>query len=558
MADERTRHTTDATNSEPQQDPHHLLPATGTADAASPREFHAAPAKRKPITDPGHMLPEHASADEKGNHKKLFIFIACVLGLFLLLFFFGWLPEHHRNQQIKKEANEEKTAEPVLDVIQVQPASAAGGLVIPGTTTALTEAYVYARANGYLKRRYVDIGDHVVEGQLLALIDAPDLDQQVDQAREQVKQAEAQLAQQRANLALALVTVERYRVLVAKGVFSRQQGDQQEANYGEQEANVAAAARNVEAFRANLRRTIALQSYERVTSPFTGIVTARNVDVGALISASGSASPMSSAPSPSGQASTSGGSQQPGQSNNGGSSGSVSQAATPSGQPGQGGPLFAVAQVNRLRILMAVPEGYADSIRAGVHAKLNFQEFPDNTFYGDVTRTSGSIDENTRTLLTEVQVDNREGKLLPGMYAVTTFPPGVGTPPLTVPGDSVVIRHDMSVIAVVADGKVRLVPVTLGRDYGPSVEVLSGLHRGDLIVTNVTDDVVDGKAVKTKLNQQATEAEEQKPDQTAPPGGNTQYGNEGITDTAMQNKQSQANGHGKGQQSTQSHSASRP
>ena len=540
------------------EDPHHLLPSHESADASAPRAFHEGPVGKKAISDPAHLLPAKASADEKGGHKKLIIFIAVVLAIAALAFLFGWLPEHNRNKQLKKEADERKNADPVVEVVQVKPAGTGGGLVIPGTTTALTEAYVYARANGYLKRRYVDIGDHVREGQLLALIDAPDLDQQVDQAREQVRQAEAQLAQQKANLALTQVTVDRYRVLVAKGVFSRQQGDQQEANFREQEANVTAAARNVEAFKANLRRTIALQSYERVTAPVSGIITQRNIDVGALISASGSAGGMSSGPSPTGQMSSSGGSQQAGQSNNSGSSGSGPQNATPSGQPGQGGPLFGIAQVERLRILVAVPEGYAGSVRSGVHAKLNFQEFPAQTFDGDVTRTSGSIDQNTRTLLTEVQVDNHAGKLLPGMYAVATFPPAVGTAPLTVPGDAVVIRNDQSMLAVVANGKIRYVPVTLGRDYGPSVEVLNGIRPGDLVVTNVTDDVREGREVKTRANPQAATAQQQKPDQAQPPGGNTQYGNQGITDSALQNKQTQQNGHGQGQQGKQSGTESKP
>ncbi len=171
-----------------------------------------------------------------------------------------------------------------------------GELTVPGTTAPLTEAYLYARANGYLSKRYVDIGDHVKKGQLLALIDAPDLDEQVDQARQQLHQAEAQLVQQQAQLALAKVTWERWRVLVIKGVFSRQDGDQREANYNAQVAVVASEERNVESYRANLRRVVALQSYERITAPFDGVITQRNADVGALVGSSGAASaaPMNS------------------------------------------------------------------------------------------------------------------------------------------------------------------------------------------------------------------------------------------------------------------------
>jgi multidrug efflux pump subunit AcrA (membrane-fusion protein) len=495
-----------------------------------------------------HAVAERAHQPE--SRKVLYIFVVCAVIFFGLIFIVGMVRLHARNSENNKEAEQRKNAEPVVDVAKVKRAPAGGGLVVPGTTDALTEAFVFARANGYLKKRFVDIGDHVREGQLLATIDAPDLDQQVDQAREQVRQAESQLNQQRAQLALNQVTVERYRVLVAKGVFSRQQGDQQEANFASQEANVAAAERNVQAFQANLRHEISLQSYERVTAPFTGIITQRNVDVGALISASGAAggAPLGSAPQ--GQSSSSGGSAQSGQSNNAGSSGSVSSAATPSNSPGQGGPLFGIAQVERLRIFISVPEGYAASIHPGVQAKLNFQEFPQATFTGEVTRTSGSLDENTRTLLTEVQVDNRDGKLLPGMYAVATFPPVPGASPLLVPGDAVAIRHDESVIAVVVDGKIRLVPVVLGRDYGPSIEVLSGLHEGDLIVTNVTDDVVDGAKVQTHMSTQEQQSAQQKPQQSQPPGGSTQYGNPSIMDQNMQGDPSQQNQKNKGKQSS--------
>ena len=393
---------------------------------------------------------------------------------------------------------------------------------------------------------------------MLAIVDAPDLDQQVDQAREQVRQAESQLNQQRAQLALTKVTVERYRVLVAKGVFSRQEGDQREADFASQQANVASAERNVEAFKANLRRVIALQSYERVTAPFSGVITQRNVDVGALISGSGSAGGAASGPSPQGQASSSGGSTQAGQSNNAGSSGSINQAATSSATPGQGGPLFGIAQVERLRILVSVPEGYAASVHTGVQAKLNFQEFPQKTFTGEVTRTSGSLDQNTRTLLAEVQVDNRDGSLMPGMYAVATFPATVGASPLLVPGDSVVIRGDKPTVATVVDGKVRVIPVTLGRDYGPSVEVLNGLREGDMIVTNVTDDVRDGVKVHAEFSPTQQGAAQQKPDQSQPPGGNTQYGNQSITDQNMQGKPGQQNQKGNGKQGDKTDSGSKP
>lgn len=427
------------------------------------------------------------------NKRTLFLFVLAVVVVFLLIFFVGYLPRHSRNVEIEKKADEQKNAVPVVQVQEVKRAQNAGGLVIPGTTTPLIEAYVYARANGYITRRLVDIGDRVHTGQLLAVIDSPDLDQQVDQARQQVSQAESQLAQQKAQLALATVTVQRYRVLVAKGVFSKQDGDQRETDYQGQIANVTAAERNVEAFQANLRRTVALQSYERVTAPFDGVITQRNVDVGALVSASGSGN-GSGAGAPQGQVTGSAA----GASNTAGASGSAPTAASPSTGGGQGGALFSIANVQKLRILVSVPEGYAPSVFTGQHTTVHIDELPNASFHGDVTRTASAIDQNTRTLLTEVQVDNRDGKLLAGMYAVVTFDAIQGPGSIMIPGDAIAIRKDKSVAAVVVDGKVHMQPIEIGRDYGPSVEIVSGLKEGDLIVTSITDEVTEGAPVKTQ------------------------------------------------------------
>ena len=424
----------------------------------------------------------------------------------------------------------------------MQPSKNEAGLALPGTTIPLTEAYVYARANGYLKQRYVDIGDHVKKDQLLAVIDAPDLDAQVAQARQQVFQAERQLDQQKSQLTLATVTVQRYRVLVAKGVFSRQDGDTQEANYASQVANVEAAQRNVDAYKSNLDHQLALQSYEQVRAPFAGVITERDVDVGALISAAGVSSGAQTSPSPQGQTSSAGGTTQAGQTNNSGSSGGTNTAATSAQTPGQGGPLFGIAQVQRLRILVSVPEGYAPVIHVGLKAPIAVQEYQGVPLFAEVTRTADSIDPNTRTMLTELQIDNSSGKLISGMYTVVTFPPAQGVQaPLLISGDAIAIRHDQSMVATVANGKIRFVPVTIGRDFGNAVEILTGLKAGDVIVTNVTDDVVEDAQVQVHPTKSSDQQPQTPPKQSAPPGGSTQYGNEGLTDQNLQGQQSQQN-----------------
>lgn len=508
-----------------------------------------------------HHKPVREAVHAPKNKRPLIIGLIVFAILFVAVLLIGGLPRLFRNRENDKLADQEKNAKPVVTGVKVEPANGQAGLSLPGTTIPLNEAFVYARASGYLKSYKVDIGDHVKKNQVLAVIEAPDLDAQVAQAREQLRQAQQQLEQQKSTLALATVTVQRYRVLVTKGVFSRQQGDQEEATYASALANVAAAERNVEAFRANLDRVIALQSYEYVRAPFDGVITQRNVDVGALISAGGSASSASSGPAPMGQTSSAGGSTQAAQSNNAGSSGGVNSSATTLQAPGQGGPLFGIAQNQRLRLLVSVPEGYAVFMRPGLHAPVSFQEYPAVNFDGVLTRTSDSVDLNTRTELVEVQLDNSAGKLVPGMYAVATFPPSPGQKaPLVVPGDAVAVRNDQSTVAVLNNGVVHMVPVVLGRDLGDLVEILSGVKEGDIIASVISDDVVNNAHVQVKLlpGQKAPESEPQ----ATPPGGSTRYSTNALTDNNLQgqqqNNQQKAQGQGQGEQQKNATSQSKP
>jgi multidrug efflux pump subunit AcrA (membrane-fusion protein) len=470
---------------------------------------------------------------QQRDWKKIFLWVGGGLLVLLLIFVVGYIPRHKRAKKAAALAKQREQEEPQVEVIQVKASKAPGELTVPGTTASLTEAFIYARANGYLRKRLADIGDHVKKDQLLALIDAPDLDQQVEQARQQLNQAEAQVKQQQAQLTLNRVTWERWRVLVAKGVFSRQDGDQREADYLAQVAVVASAERNVESYRANLRRVIVLQNYERVTAPFDGIITQRNSDVGALVGTSGAAgtAPMDSSQSPSG------GSASVGSANTSGSSGTPNQAGTPSTGQAQGGPLFAIAQIGTLRILVSVPEGYASSLHAGMPANIFLQERTGKPIGGTVARIANSIDQNTRTMLAEIDIDNRDGTLYPGMYAIVSFVQVRGVSPLVIPGDAVVVRKDRTAVAIVRDQKIQIVPVEIGRDYGPSVEILSGLNEGDWIVTTVTDSVRDG--VKVRAQQKQTEGQDatgQGGAQTnsAPDSGPNQYGDQSIVNSSTE------------------------
>jgi hypothetical protein len=270
-----------------------------------------------------------------------------------------------------------------------------------------------------------------------------------------------------------------------------------------------------------------------VTAPFDGIITQRNSDVGALVGTSGAAgtAPMDSSQSPSG------GSASVGSANTSGSSGTPNQAGTPSTGQAQGGPLFAIAQIGTLRILVSVPEGYASSLHAGMPANIFLQERTGKPIGGTVARIANSIDQNTRTMLAEIDIDNRDGTLYPGMYAIVSFVQVRGVSPLVIPGDAVVVRKDRTAVAIVRDQKIQIVPVEIGRDYGPSVEILSGLNEGDWIVTTVTDSVRDG--VKVRAQQKQTEGQDatgQGGAQTnsAPDSGPNQYGDQSIVNSSTE------------------------
>jgi multidrug efflux pump subunit AcrA (membrane-fusion protein) len=502
----------------------------------------------KPAIEPIADLPdkpEPAPPERKRpGHSKLywFIFAAILVLAAILVVFLGWLPRHKRQQEIDRQARERTQAIPRLDVVKVLRGPAISELMIPGTTQAYEEAYIYARASGYVSRRLVDIGDRVHAGQLLAVIDAPDLDKQVAQARAGLAQSGSNLAQMEAQLHLAALTWDRYKVLVAKGVFSRQDGDTQEANYRVAEANVRAAQNTVEANRENLERQIVLQQYERVTAPFNGVITDRNIDVGSLITAQGTGLGVSNVTTP-------GTTQSGAQGNNQGASGNLSSSVSPSTGGSQGGEMFGIANLDPLRILVSVPEAYSSLVRTGQRADLFFQELPQEKFQGTLTRTSGSIDQNTRTLLVEVQVRNRQGLLMPGMYAVVNFVQLKAVPPLVVPGESIVVRNAQSTLAVVENNYVHFKPVQIGRDYGNETEIVSGIKPGDIIVKTITDQVQEGVKINPQFPGQQPGSRQNESQSGQAPGQEGRYGNQGLTDQGSNAEKGKSKQSGKARQS---------
>ena len=327
-------------------------------------------------------------------------------------------------------------AVPAVAVVTPERGAPKEEIVLPGTIQAFTDAPIYARTNGYLRKWYADIGAHVRAGQLLAEIDTPELDQQLQAAR-------ADLATAQANARLAQTTAERYRDLIKSDSVSRQ--DLDNAN-GTLEAREAA----VESARANVRRLEQLQSFRRIESPFAGVVTARNTDIGALIDSGSNAKE-----------------------------------------------LFHVAAVNRLRVFVNVPEVYSRAARAGLAAELTLKEFPGRSFTGTLARTSSAIDVASRTLLTEIDVDNAKGELLPGSYAEVHIKLPSAAATLKLPVDALIFKSDgLQVATVDAANRVALVTVTAGRDFGDTVEIVAGLRGDERVVANPPDSLAPGQVVR--------------------------------------------------------------
>jgi RND family efflux transporter MFP subunit len=329
-------------------------------------------------------------------------------------------------------------AVPLVNVVSPQPTAPSHELVLPGNVEPYMTAPIYARTNGYLKKWYIDIGGRVKNGQLLAEIDTPEVDQQLQQSR-------SNLATAQANLKLAEITNIRYQGLLKTNAVSQQDADNAAGTFNANQTTV-------QAMQANVKQLETLQSFERVYAPFDGIVTARNVDVGDLIN-SGSA-------------------------------------------PGTKTDLFHVAQPGKLRVYVYVPEEYSQAAVPGLTAELTLAEFPGRRFPGKLVRTANAINNATRTLQAEVDVDNPTGKLLSGSYAEVHLKlPGLASTHL-LPVDTLLFRSEGLQVAVVKDSKVVLTQVTPGHDFGDQIEILSGLNGDESVIQNPPDSVLDGQQVQ--------------------------------------------------------------
>jgi RND family efflux transporter MFP subunit len=394
------------------------------------------------------VVPAHADAghakppiENPGGGKTVgILFAAVVLGAIL----YGL----HTRSAHEKQLTHVTAEAAILPVNVVQPtiSAAAQDLVLPGNVQAYIDTPIYSRTNGYLKKWYFDIGAHVRKGQLLAEVETPEVDQQLQQSR-------AELERMQANMELAGVTSNRWQSLLAKHAVSQQEADQARSNY-------IAAQAAVDASKANVRRLEQLQSYERIIAPFDGVITARNTDIGDLIDAgSGTSNPKE---------------------------------------------LFHLDATEKLRVYVSVPEVYSDSIHDGDKASLSQDSNPGVRIPGTIVRNANAIDRSTRTLNVEVDVDNRKGELLPGAYVFVHFHLPAGAHTVTIPANTLLFRAEGLRVALVRDERAELAPVTIGQDYGGTVQVTSGLSPTDQIIVNPPDSIVSGMRVRVEHTSEQT------------------------------------------------------
>jgi len=378
--------------------------------------------------------------------RRRWIAVGIIVAAFAAALVWGILPRIAANAALKKETQALNI--PTVAVIRPKPSDAPQELVLPGNVQAFLDTPIYARTNGYLKRWHADIGAHVKAGELLAEIDTPEVDDQLQQAR-------ADLATAKANYNLAETTAERWIGLLKKNSVSKQETDEK---LGDMNAKKAA----LDAARFNVARLEKLQSFKQIYAPFSGVITARNIDVGALIDAGAAGGP--------------------------------------------GKELFHLASTDKMRVYINVPQAYSREAAPGLPAELTLTEYPDKRFKGVLVRNSRAIDAASRTLLTEVDVDNPTGELLPGAYAQVHLKLKSAEPAIVVPVNTLLFRSEGTQVAIVtAEQRVELVKVALGRDFGTQVEIVSGLKGNEMVVLNPADSL--GAGTQVRVVKEAPKAE---------------------------------------------------
>ena len=386
-----------------------------------------------------------------------------ILSLFLILLVAGTVPRVRNNRGLAVAAKNAQNTTTAVYVIRPEPA-AEGGLSLAATTQAIQDTIIYARTSGYVSKRYVDIGDNVKAGQLLAEIESPEIVQQLSQARADLLQSEKNLDLQKATLDLARITMERYLAADAEQAVARLLVDQSVSAYRTGQASVAAAEASVESFRANVRRLQDLVSFQRVVAPFDGTVIQRNIDAGALITAG---SPINNT------------------------------AVAPSTTTGAANGLFEVARIDVLRVFVNVPQAVSPNVKAGLPVEVTVRGQLMQPVTGKVTRTAVALDPGTRTLLTQVDIPNRSHLMLPGMFVYVAFKIAPSGTRWRVPATAVVFNAQGTRVVIVGEGnKLHFQDVELGRDFGVSIDIQAGLNGNETIVKQPAVSLQEGQLVK--------------------------------------------------------------
>ena len=408
------------------------------------------------------MTPSDHPVPRARTRSMVFIGIGA-LAVFLILLAVGVIPRVRNDRELVVAADKVRNTPPQVYVIRPEPAAAAG-LSLAATTQAIQDSIIYARTSGYLSKRYVDIGDHVTAGQLLAEIASPEIDQQLRQADADLRQSEKNLDLQKATLDLARTTMARYQAADAEDAVAKLVVDQSVSSYRTGQAAVAAAEANVESNQANVQRLRELTSFQRVLAPFNGTVIQRNVDVGALITAG---SPVNNT------------------------------AAAPSSVTGAANGLFEVAQFDTLRVFVNVPQAYAPNVTVGLPVRVTLRGQLMQPVTGTVTRTASAFDPGTRTLLTQVDIPNPSHRMLPGMFVYVDFKIGPSGTHWRVPVTAMMFNAQGTRVAIVGAGdKLHFQDVVIGRDLGTSIDIQAGLHGNEMVVSQPTVSLQEGQVVK--------------------------------------------------------------
>jgi RND family efflux transporter MFP subunit len=393
--------------------------------------------------------------------KRSLVIIGIVLmSISVALLVTGMLPRVRSDRALAAAADEVRNAVPDVYVTQPKPAPEAE-LLLAATTQAFRDAIVYARTSGYVSHRYVDIGDHVKAGQLLAEIASPEIDQELSQAKAQFRQSRKTLELQQTARELAQVTKGRYQAADAERAVAKEMVDQSVASEKTAAANVAAAEANVDSNVANVNRLAAMTAFERVTAPFEGTVTRRNIDDGALITAG---SPMSG--------------------------GAVGDSV---------GGLFEIAQLDALRVFVNVPQVDAANVKLGMPVQISVRGRMMQPVQGKVTRTANALDATTRTLLAEIDIDNKAHALFPGMFVYVGFKITPAGTRWRVPATAVIVDSEGTRVVTIAQGnKLHYQPVMLGRDFGASIDIQAGLQGDETLVAQPRVSMQEGQVVRPR------------------------------------------------------------